>query len=388
MWIQQEETPSQGIRVLIGCNAGSSAVDLRVDSCTPCPLGTYANTTGATVCLSCPALTQTQRAGATSSLECDVCDDHSVCHGHGQCTVTDVLRGNTQCSCNAFYLAADSCETPWVGIILVLLVLLLLLVVGVMRSMKRSRHYVTQYSLTERLLEDRSQQVEELESIWRIRHGDLQDLSLIGSGAMGEVFSGDWIGKRVAVKMLREAVLEADEASLSEFEREMAFLRSVRHANVVFFYGAGVHNGVPFLVTELMSGGSLRDSIRDVERVSLSSEQRLSFARDIARAMEMLHGLKCLHRDLKSDNILIGQTTDGNARVPLIAKVADFGCSTLLASIGGGSAAHKKGSTSKRKARCERSDCTPMGVMWFMATMEAFPMPLGCTVGMSRGSLS
>ena len=63
----------------------------------------------------------------------------------------------------------------------------------------------------------------------------------------------------VAVKVLRRSVLEMDETVVSEFEREIGFMQRTRHVNLVRFFGAGnQEDGTPFLVEELMLGGTLQ----------------------------------------------------------------------------------------------------------------------------------
>jgi serine/threonine protein kinase len=53
----------------------------------------------------------------------------------------------------------------------------------------------------------------------------------------------------VAIKQLRSVLRELDESAVEDFEREVQLLRRLRHRNIVFFYGAGIKDGVPFLVT-------------------------------------------------------------------------------------------------------------------------------------------
>eukprot|EP00050_Salpingoeca_kvevrii_P003810 m.233958 g.233958 ORF g.233958 m.233958 type:complete len:104 (-) comp10884_c0_seq8:11-322(-) len=76
-------------------------------------------------------------------------------------------------------------------------------------------------------------------------------------------------------------------------------MRTLRHRNVVLFYGAGNDHGSPFLVTEFMGNGSLDDVLRsDIELVW---DRRLQFALDAARGLCFLHAQSppCIHRDIK-----------------------------------------------------------------------------------------
>jgi len=122
----------------------------------------------------------------------------------------------------------------------------------------------------------------------------------------------------VAVKVLRRSMLEMDEGVLVEFEREIGFMQRTRHANLVRFFGAGRQgDGTPFLVEELMAGGTLERLLRGGNARQLDWDTKSSLAADVARGMAYMHGLGHIHRDLKSGNVLVTEAMQ--------AKVADFG---------------------------------------------------------------
>lgn len=96
-------------------------------------------------------------------------------------------------------------------------------------------------------------------------------------------------------------------------------MKQIRHPNLLMFYGAGVNaQNHPFIVTEIMSNGSLKRLLHDHSH-ALSWEVRIRMARDIAMGMAHLHANGAVHRDLKADNCFL----DSEYRV----KVADFGTS-------------------------------------------------------------
>jgi serine/threonine protein kinase len=121
-----------------------------------------------------------------------------------------------------------------------------------------------------------------------------------------------------------------------EFLREIQFMRTIRHPNIVMFIGAGQDTeNRPFLVLEYMSGGALLSLLQN-EEIHLTKEDRLQFALDTARGMNYLHTLQPprIHRDLKSANLLLSCTRQ--------VKVADFGSARLIP---------RPGSAATRRAR-------------------------------------
>jgi serine/threonine protein kinase len=93
----------------------------------------------------------------------------------------------------------------------------------------------------------------------------------------------------VAVKKLQSHWLESDPTAAADFDQEARFLRSIRHPNVVHFFGAGKleASGIPFLVTEFVSRGSLFLLLRDVpDQITL--QRKLNFMIDVATGMTFL----------------------------------------------------------------------------------------------------
>jgi len=146
----------------------------------------------------------------------------------------------------------------------------------------------------------------------------------IAEGAFGDVWDGRWGGVHAAVKVLKQKLDPELSPELGEeFARECETLCSITHPHLLIFYGAGeTAERKPFMVTEFMEGGSLRRALAD-HSLELSIEVRLQIGQHIALAMEYLHGIQIVHRDLKSDNCLLD--------AELNAKVADFGTSKFIA---------------------------------------------------------
>ncbi len=150
--------------------------------------------------------------------------------------------------------------------------------------------------------------------------------SLLGAGAMGEVFAGtqEYLNREVAIKMLGERCSGA--SYQSRFKREATLLAGLTHENIVACYDAGIApDGRCFLVMERVHGPSLGTWVS--EQGPLSPRAALRVIVELARALQHAHR-KCtlIHRDVKPANVLLAPlkepTDDG---FPFSAKLADLG---------------------------------------------------------------
>jgi hypothetical protein len=126
---------------------------------------------------------------------------------------------------------------------------------------------------------------------------DVRNISKVrqlGKGGFGTVWSGILRSEReVAIKILRRQ-LDDDGEDVNpntdeDFKRESEALQCVKSECLIDFFGFGKNeDGDWFLVTELMSGGSLEDVLHD-HQVELPWRNRAQFALDAARGMEQLH---------------------------------------------------------------------------------------------------
>src|SRR3989454_1163039 len=92
------------------------------------------------------------------------------------------------------------------------------------------------------------------------RIGPYEIAASIGAGGMGEVFRArdTRLNRDVAVKVLPKD-FAADADRLRRFEQEAKTLAALNHPNVLTVFDAGVHEGTPYLVSELLEGGTLRE---------------------------------------------------------------------------------------------------------------------------------
>jgi serine/threonine-protein kinase len=137
--------------------------------------------------------------------------------------------------------------------------------------------------------------------------------ALLGQGGMGAVYRvfDPRLGRRVALKVIsdRAADTEAD----ARLKREAQAAASLAHPNAVAIFDVGDHDGMPFIVMELVQGNTLRQAVG----ASLPISARLSQLGDVARALAEAHRRGIVHRDVKPENVMVRD--DG------VVKVLDFG---------------------------------------------------------------
>ncbi|HHI03082.1 MAG TPA: hypothetical protein ENL22_06135 [candidate division Zixibacteria bacterium] len=143
----------------------------------------------------------------------------------------------------------------------------------------------------------------------------------IGEGGMGEVYLAEdrKLSRKVALKVLPYDLLE-DSDRLERFYREAKTAAKISHPNVMSIYDFGtcrpdgVDKDLNYIVMEYIEGESLQDFLADH---NVSMTERLKISEKIARGLSAAHKLNIVHRDIKTDNIMI----DSNGE----PKILDFG---------------------------------------------------------------
>ena len=145
------------------------------------------------------------------------------------------------------------------------------------------------------------------------------DLELVGQGQFGRVFRAT---HKISGQIVALKELETTRFPTAKFLRELHFLISLQHPNVVTFQGLEHTSTGRYLVMDYCDGGSLRNLMNKEGKLSLALSLKLVI--NILAGLEHIHSRKIIHRDIKPENILLSQDTVG-----LIARVSDFGMSKI-----------------------------------------------------------
>ncbi|MBI4820533.1 MAG: protein kinase [Deltaproteobacteria bacterium] len=154
--------------------------------------------------------------------------------------------------------------------------------------------------------------------------------SLLGRGGMGSVFAATHVrlGKKRAVKILRDH-LAADKIFLGRFFHEAKIVTEIGHPNiidVVDFVETDEPRRVAY-VMELVAGPSLRALL---SRYQTTREQTLNVGIQLASALEAVHAIQVVHRDLKPDNVIVVGKVDGDFSESPSIKILDFGIAKIF----------------------------------------------------------
>ncbi len=145
-------------------------------------------------------------------------------------------------------------------------------------------------------------------------------LGILGRGGMGVVYRAEQLAEKrqVALKMIRTDS-KAPRDSIARFHREARAISLLKHPNIVQIYEIGEYQGQPYLVLEVVDGGTLSQRLAGRP---LPAREAARLVEALARATHHAHSCGIMHRDLKPSNVLLGR--DGTP------KLSDFGLAKPL----------------------------------------------------------
>lgn len=182
----------------------------------------------------------------------------------------------------------------------------------------------------------------------------------IGHGGMGAVYRAHdtRLDRDVAVKVLRDR-LASDPDARARFEREAKAVAALSHPNILAIYDFGIAGDVPYSVTELLEGETLRTRLAGGP---LPWRTAVEVGAAIADGLASAHARGIVHRDVKPENVFL--TQDGRV------KLLDFG---LALAVGSAGRAHP----SESPTTIETEAGVVLGTMGYMAPEQVTGEPVG-----------
>ena len=145
-----------------------------------------------------------------------------------------------------------------------------------------------------------------------------QIIEELGKGGMGRVYKvhDTKIKEKIALKLIKPEIAK-DKKTIERFSNELRLARKIRHKNVCGMFDLGEEKGTHYITMEFVPGEDLRSSIRRFGQLPIGKS--ISIASQVCEGLAEAHRLGVVHRDLKSNNIMIDK--EGNVRI------MDFGSS-------------------------------------------------------------
>jgi hypothetical protein len=183
--------------------------------------------------------------------------------------------------------------------------------------------------------------------------GPYEIVASLGSGGMGEVYRArdTRLNRDVAIKVLPTEFAK-DAGRLARFEQEAKATAALNHPNIVAVFDVGVESQQPYVVSELLEGGTLRDALSDG---ALPQRTAVDIAIQIAQGLAAAHQKGIVHRDVKPENVFL--TTEGRA------KILDFG----LAKLAGEAADARAGASIAATMRPQTTPGMVLGTVGYMS---------------------
>ena len=150
-------------------------------------------------------------------------------------------------------------------------------------------------------------------------------LEVVGKGGMGTVYKAEHLNldRTCALKILSPELVYRDEIYVDRFLREARSAAGLNHPNVVLVYNVGGTEDTYFIEMEYVAGKSLQEVMSGSRGLSFDRATHIAIC--VANALQAAQENGLVHRDIKPDNILLGD--DGSV------KVTDFGLAKTVETV-------------------------------------------------------
>lgn len=159
---------------------------------------------------------------------------------------------------------------------------------------------------------------------------------LLGQGGFAEVYLAEHLhlGTEAAIKVLYTHLVSADE--VEAFRTEARTIARLKHPNIIRVFDFGLEEGIPYLVMDYFSAGTLRQRYPKGSRLDLATI--ITYVKQVAAALHYAHECKLIHRDVKPENMLLGEHSE--------VVLSDFGIAIVAQSSRDGHALDTVGTIS------------------------------------------
>ncbi len=154
-------------------------------------------------------------------------------------------------------------------------------------------------------------------------HGRYQVKKMLGEGGKKKVYLAHdtLLDRDIAIYLIKTEKL--DETGRTRITREaQAMAKLGDHPNIASVYDYGEHDGQPYMVAPLLSGGDVEGLIKKAPDHKLPIDKTIEIAKSVCKGLEFAHNKGIIHRDIKPGNVMI--SADGTA------KVNDFGLAVAI----------------------------------------------------------
>ncbi len=155
--------------------------------------------------------------------------------------------------------------------------------------------------------------------------GRYEIIEELGKGGMGRVYRVEdtKLAQEIALKLIKPEIAK-DKKTIERFRNELKLAREIAHRNVCRMYDLNEEKGIHYITMEYVRGEDLRSLIRRIGQLPIGKS--ISITKQICEGLAEAHRSGVVHRDLKSNNIMIDK--DGNVRI------MDFGIARSLKAKG------------------------------------------------------